>query len=123
MTFGSHLARLDTFLEEDEEGVGVVDSSYDEALPTDVPQCFSHFTYSFTEGRDLVCDLQGVWNETDGFIFTDPVIQHSSHKSGRLHGRNGHVISCTEPDMLKLCLLCPSTVCSDIACCTCFTTL
>jgi len=30
---------------------------------------------------------QGVWNATDGFVFTDPVIHHIS-KAGRRH-RNG----------------------------------
>jgi len=48
------------------------------------PQAFSHFTYSVSDGMSLVCDLQGVWNETDGFMLTDPVIHHASSK-----GKNG----------------------------------
>lgn len=48
----------------------------------DVPQCFSHFTFSLNfEPRVLVCDLQGTWNPVDGFQFTDPVV-HSMHESG-----------------------------------------
>ncbi len=38
--------------EEDEYGrAGVVELD-------EVPQCFSHFTYSVTDGKRLVCDLQ-----------------------------------------------------------------
>jgi hypothetical protein len=40
----------------------------------EVPQAFSHFSYDASGGAKLVCDLQGVWNETDGFTLTDPVI-------------------------------------------------
>jgi hypothetical protein len=89
MSFSNHHARLETFLEEGEwEGQDAA-VAYIEATSSDIPQCFSHFTYAFTEGRDLVCDLQGVWNAVDGFIFTDPVIHHNSHKSGRVDGHNG----------------------------------
>ncbi|KAG2448501.1 hypothetical protein HYH02_006392 [Chlamydomonas schloesseri] len=55
-----------------------------EAHIEDVPQAFSHFTWDCTEGRKLVCDLQGVWNSTDGFTLTDPVIHHAS--GGRRNG-------------------------------------
>jgi len=48
------------------------------------PQAFSHFTYDATHGKELVCDLQGVWNATDGFTMTDPVIHHVS-RTGRRH--------------------------------------
>ncbi len=43
-----------------------------------IPQCFSHFTYAQSKGNELLCDLQGVWNDVDGFTFTDPVI-HSAY--------------------------------------------
>jgi hypothetical protein len=46
----------------------------DEAiLPNHAPQAFSHFTYVNSDKRKLVCDLQGVWNEVDGYVLTDPV--------------------------------------------------
>lgn len=99
MSFGKDIARLETFLETEEENLDEeeglqeiprqVSSSYESVTASEVPQCFSHFTHTFTDGRDLVCDLQGVWNDTDGFIFTDPVIHHKSHKSNRKHGHNG----------------------------------
>ena len=54
----------------------------------DVPQCFSHFSYEVTDGKKLVCDLQGVWNDNDGFVFTDPVI-HSGAGRSRSRGRAG----------------------------------
>jgi len=41
---------------------------------SDVPQAFSHFTWSVSEGDVLICDLQGVWNAADGFTLTDPAI-------------------------------------------------
>mmetsp|Transcript_18260 Transcript_18260/g.55060 ORF Transcript_18260/g.55060 Transcript_18260/m.55060 type:complete len:818 (-) Transcript_18260:1605-4058(-) len=43
----------------------------------EVPQAFSHFSYVHSRGTSLVCDLQGVWNATDGFVLTDPVIHHA----------------------------------------------
>jgi len=72
----------------DDSGVGGSEDG-ERVLPTDVPQCFSHFTFDFSRGRDLLCDVQGVWNAQDGFVLTDPVIHHVSAKSGRQHGRNG----------------------------------
>ncbi|KXZ55302.1 hypothetical protein GPECTOR_3g437 [Gonium pectorale] len=67
--------------DDDEEGEGDSDSGEPGDGPVtteDVPQCFSHFTYKATNGRKLVCDLQGVWNAVDGFTMTDPVIHHCS---------------------------------------------
>ena len=103
MSFGKEIARLETFLDDKEvhleEHNGPLGTALSQHIPlsyhmhlatsSEVPQCFSHFTHTFTEGRDLVCDLQGIWNDIDGFIFTDPVIHHNSHKSGRAHGHNG----------------------------------
>eukprot|EP00053_Salpingoeca_punica_P022931 m.215724 g.215724 ORF g.215724 m.215724 type:complete len:581 (-) comp42827_c0_seq1:210-1952(-) len=42
----------------------------------DIPQTFSHFSWSVTDGDALVCDLQGVWNKLDGFMLTDPAIHY-----------------------------------------------
>ena len=50
----------------------------------DIPQCFSHFTWSVTDGKRLVCDLQGVWNRVDGFVLTDPALHY--HKGRHKHG-------------------------------------
>ena len=61
------------------------DEDEDDAEATrdaDVPQCFSHFTWSVTNGELLVCDLQGVWNATDGFLLTDPAM-HRAERRGR----------------------------------------
>eukprot|EP00899_Mesostigma_viride_P028369 jgi/Mesvir1/8717/Mv02647-RA.1 len=69
-----------------EDGGGADDGSSGVELH-EIPQCFSHFTYVVTGRKKLVCDLQGVWNATDGFVLTDPVIHYVSN-SGR-RGING----------------------------------
>ena len=63
----------DTIMEEEDE---------ERVDPADVPQAFSHFTHSVTDGQKLVCDVQGVWNKTDGFLLTDPVIHSIRSKNG-----------------------------------------
>jgi hypothetical protein len=53
----------------------------------EVPQAFSHFTYEFTCGRQLVCDLQGVLDSgriPPLFELTDPAIHYASRR-----GRKG----------------------------------
>eukprot|EP00798_Chlamydomonas_sp_ICE-L_P022991 gene22991-30179_t len=73
-------------INEDDEEEGE-ESSYvgvDDLKVEYIPQCFSHFTHEATFGRKLVCDIQGVWNEEDGFLLTDPVIHH--HTNSRRHG-------------------------------------
>ena len=57
-------------------------SDVDEAM-----QAFSHFSHSVTHGKKLVCDLQGVWNPTDGFTLTDPAIHYSSVSNSKRYGR------------------------------------
>ena len=52
---------------------------------SDIPQAFSCFSHRFSGKKYLVCDLQGVLNETSVppcFELTDPVIHYKS-KSGR----------------------------------------
>jgi hypothetical protein len=65
--------------DEEEDGSSDEGGEDDEG---DTPQCFSHFTWSVTDGDLLVCDLQGVWNEIDGFLLTDPAM-HRKPKGGR----------------------------------------
>ncbi|KAJ8599256.1 hypothetical protein CTAYLR_006219 [Chrysophaeum taylorii] len=69
-----------TIVEEDEDE----DCEEDRPTADDVPQAFSHFTHSVTDGKRLVVDIQGVWNAYDGFVLTDPVIHSRGFKS-----RNG----------------------------------
>jgi hypothetical protein len=80
-------AGLGAIHEDDEEGDGEdeedEDGAEDDAVrDADIPQCFSHFTWSVTDGDILVCDLQGVWNALDGFTLTDPAM-HRSPRGGR----------------------------------------
>jgi len=64
-----------------EEGSEDDDDDDDDAAPApsgptplDVPQALSHFSFSRSQGRTLLCDIQGTWNAVDGFLLTDPVI-------------------------------------------------
>ena len=68
---------LSRITEDDEDGDSEEPAGGD-LMSEQVPQCFSHFSHDVTHGRKLVCDLQGVWNATDGFMLTDPVIHDSS---------------------------------------------
>ncbi|XP_038062567.1 alpha-protein kinase 1-like [Patiria miniata] len=45
------------------------------------PAAFSHFTYHESEGKVLVCDLQGV-RSSSRYMFTDPAVNSSSTKLG-----------------------------------------
>jgi hypothetical protein len=63
--------------DEDDDEIGAIQID-------DIPQAFSHFSYEYSRGRQLVCDLQGVWNADDGFMLTDPVIHHVCSE-GRRH--------------------------------------
>ncbi|KAJ1495216.1 kinase-like domain-containing protein [Baffinella frigidus] len=74
---------LDEIGEEDEEEEAGSAAAQRAAMGADdIPQCFSHFTHFFTSGDKLVCDLQGIYNDVDGFVLTDPVI-HESRKRGK----------------------------------------
>ena len=46
--------------------------------PIEAPQCFSHFSFVASGHQKLICDLQGTWNATDGYLFTDPVMHRIS---------------------------------------------
>ena len=88
------LARIEEDEDEEEEAEdGATSSSYvaahQQSSPNsvevgDIPQCFSHFSWSVTDGKKLVCDLQGVWNATDGYTLTDPVVHY--HRGRHKHG-------------------------------------
>ena len=71
---------------EDEDDEATIDVNL---VLDELPQCFSHFSYEHTQERTLVCDLQGVWNASDGFVLTDPVLHHISKKGSRRHKNGG----------------------------------
>jgi hypothetical protein len=50
----------------------------------ETPQAFSHFTFVATEGRRLVCDIQGV-----GDVYTDPQIHTYPREAFPVPGNNG----------------------------------
>ena len=63
-------------------------------LVDQVPQAFSHWTLDRSDGSQLVCDIQGVYDErTRTFTLVDPVI-HSVSGAGAsrkgTHGRTDH---------------------------------
>ena len=55
-------------------------------LECDIPQAFTHFTHKISKRNEMVCDIQGVLNVTDGqsiFELTDPCIHSVKQKFGR----------------------------------------
>ena len=78
------------FEEDEEEGDEDEEGEDDRIEISEIPQCFSHFSWSVSDGQQLVCDVQGIWNEVDGFLLTDPVIHDVRKKNGMTdRGRNG----------------------------------
>ena len=75
--------------DEDEDGDEGVDAGADTQRLVELPQCFSHFSFVHSRGKQLVCDLQGVWNANDGFVLTDPVIHYVSTTGSRRHKNGG----------------------------------
>ena len=73
----TRVSELGGIIEEDEE-------DEEEIEVNEVPQAFSHFSYEHSGGKQLVCDLQGVWNDEDGFVLTDPVVHYVS-STGKRH--------------------------------------
>jgi hypothetical protein len=87
-------------------GLGIIEESdedYDEDEEPDehrsiniedVPQAFSHFTWVETKRKMLVCDLQGVLDDSSSppvLELTDPVIHYVSKKGRKnVHGRTDH---------------------------------
>ena len=59
--------------------------------PSQVAQAFSHYSYKQSDRKRLVCDLQGVYDETKNMLqFSDPVIHYyNPQRSDRrcVHGR------------------------------------
>ncbi len=53
------------------------------------PQAFTHYTWHKSGGKLLVCDLQGVRREGDGYYLTDPAIA-TSCGGGRDGGEQRH---------------------------------
>ena len=77
---------LGAIVEGDSEDEVEEEAGDDADLATDVPQCFSHFTHCISGGKQLVCDLQGVWNVVDGCLMTDPVIHYNSGTRRHVNG-------------------------------------
>jgi hypothetical protein len=88
-----------------------IDDSSLVSKPSDYLQAFSHFTYLFTKGKILVCDLQGVYN-TDmippTFELSDPVIHYRSKNRNKVcgvtdRGQKGHQLFFNTHQCGKVC--------------------
>ena len=72
-TFVPSLATIDE--EEDDSGDKKHLSMYS---PSDVLQCFSHWSYNYTQRQKLVCDLQGTYVRSESFIgIVKAIINHN----------------------------------------------
>ena len=79
----------------------------------DIPQAFSHFSYEYTNGRQLVCDIQGVWNGDDGFLLTDPVIHQKS--AGEENGQpKKYINGATDKGLIGMKKFFETHVCSSL---------
>ena len=63
--------------------------------PFEVAQAFSHFTYLASGEKRLVCDLQGVYDESNSsLLFSDPVIHYHNPRGyasrKNVHSRTDH---------------------------------
>jgi hypothetical protein len=76
---------------EKQEELGPVNlSNLTRIIDDDVPQAFSHWSWQYTKGDSLVCDLQGVLGK-ESFQLTDPAIHSRKRRYGPTdHGRKGH---------------------------------
>jgi len=73
--------------DDDSDERDVVDCS--RIIDEDVPQAFSHWSYQYTKGYELVCDLQGV-KGSSSFQLTDPAIHSRKQQFGPTdRGRQG----------------------------------
>jgi len=64
-----------------------VDSSNIFVTHDEVAQAFSHFSYIHSGKKMLICDLQGVYDNTDKLLrFTDPVIHYHDIKKKEKRG-------------------------------------
>ena len=52
-----------------------------------MPQAFSHFSYEFSSGARMVCDLQGCFDRERGFELTDPCMLSKVGRSESGYGR------------------------------------
>jgi Mg-chelatase subunit ChlD len=74
--------------EDDDEEIDAI-----KFTPSDVAQAFSHFSYWATGRKRLVCDLQGVYDDSARMLkFSDPSIHYHDHL--RAHRRFVH--GCTD---------------------------
>jgi hypothetical protein len=76
---------------EDEETRASLKAGDGLVKPADYLQAFTHFSYRFTNRKVMVCDLQGIYDDTVApprFELTDPAIHYRS-KQGRtmVYGR------------------------------------
>ncbi len=76
--------------EEGQEELGPVEaSSATRIIDDDVPPAFSHWSWYYTKGHSLVCDLQGVLGK-ESFQLTDPAIHSQSQRFGSTdHSKKG----------------------------------
>jgi hypothetical protein len=79
--------------DDDDDDLGFVASEYPNSTtkPSDYLQAFTHFTHRYTNKKVMVCDLQGVFDDSatpPTFELSDPAI-HSASKAGRemVYGR------------------------------------
>jgi len=79
------LSGLGVIGEEDEEDES--DDKPERLTAGEVPQAFSHFSYEYSSGARMVCDLQGCFDRERGFELNDPCMLSKVGREASGYGR------------------------------------
>jgi hypothetical protein len=113
--FGETFVELNNFLKWNTNTGENNESAHAKAQHCDlVAACFSHFTWSHTDGHLMVVDLQGWDNGNQGLLFTDPQIHVGKSTSSTSWSRlDGSMVSIGNLGKTGICRFFVNHTCSE----------